>query len=474
MTLADGAPAWAGTSAAVLEALPIAVYLTDCQGAVLAYNPAARELWGVEPQIGVAKWCGSWKLRFPDGSPMAHDECPMAVAIRENRAIRGGEAMAERPNGELVPFLAFPTPIRNENGELTGAVNALVEISDAQAAKRAQRHLAAIVAFSHDAIVSKDLGGIVTTWNESAERVFGYTADEVVGHPITILIPPERQHEEVEILSRIRAGEVVDYFETVRLHKDGRRMPVSLTISPIRGNDGAIVGISKIARDITEQKEAEQRIRTLMREVNHRVKNQFAVILSMVRETRTRTPDPEEFETQVRDRIMALSRSHDLLVKGEWRGATLFELLLAHIEIFGNQERVRLSGPTIMLQPMALQYIGMAFHELATNAVKYGALSGADGTIAVDWTIEPDRRFRLTWAETMPNPAPARRKANGFGAVVLERVAPAAVGGRGILAHTDAGISWTLTAPLEGIETPQDPDFGLENRGFGAETGETG
>lgn len=449
------------TSDTVLEALPIPAYATDREGRIVAFNPAARELWGAAPEPGAVRWSGFRRLRHPNGHTMPPEESPMALAVREGRVVHRAEAVAERSDGAQVPVLAFVTPLHDDRGAVAGAVNVLIETGSTKSAEQAQHHLAAIVASSHDAIISKDLGGIVQTWNESARRVFGYAPEEIVGQPITIIIPPERQHEEVEILRRIRAGEVVDHFETVRIHRNGSRIPLSLTISPIRSDDGTIIGVSSIARDITQQKESEQRIRALMREVNHRVKNQFAVILSMVRETRSRASDPAEFEAQVRERIMALARSHDLLVKGEWRGATLFELLLAHLEIFGSQERVRLSGPTIVLQPMALQYIGMAFHELATNAVKYGALAQADGTIEVSWSVGPARHFVLTWGETVSGSLPGKGKGNGFGTVVLEKVTPSAVAGTGRMDYRPNGISWTLSAPLDSIEAQQDPDFGL-------------
>jgi PAS domain S-box-containing protein len=450
------------TSDVVLEALPIPVYITDREGRILAFNPAARELWGATPERGAVRWSGFRRLCHPNGHTIPPKSSPMALAVREGRAVHGAEAVAERPDGQQVPLLAYVTPLHDDRGVVAGAVNVLIEAGSTRTAEQAQHHLAAIIASSHDAIISKDLGGIVQTWNESARRVFGYAPEEIVGQAITVIIPPERQHEEVEILRRIRAGEVVDHFETVRIHRNGSRIPLSLTLSPIRSDDGKIIGVSSIARDITQQKESEQRIRTLMREVNHRVKNQFAVILSMVRETRSRASNPVEFEAQVRERIMALARSHDLLVKGEWRGATLFELLLAHLEIFASQERVRLSGPTIVLQPMALQYIGMAFHELATNAAKYGALAQAGGTIEVSWSIGPARHFVLTWIETVAGSMPGRSKSNGFGTVVLEKVTPSAVAGTGRIDHRPDGISWTLSAPLDSIEAQQDPDFGLK------------
>jgi len=129
----------------------------------------------------------------------------------------------------------------------------LTDITERQRAERVERHLAAIVESTDDAIISKDLNGTITTWNKAAERLFGYLANEVVGKSITILIPPGRLNEEVEILERIRHGEVVDHFETVRRCKDGRLVVISLTVSPVTDDSGKIIGASKIARDITER-----------------------------------------------------------------------------------------------------------------------------------------------------------------------------------------------------------------------------
>ena len=455
-TIETGHPPRIG-SAELLQALPLAVYVTDASGVITAYNEAAAALWGTRPELGSDKWCGSWRLHWPDGTPLPHDECPMAIALKEDRAINGKEAVAERPDGRLVPFLAFPTPLHIGDGELIGAVNTLVDITEHKKSQQAELLLASIVTSSNDAIVSKDLNGVITTWNQSAQRVFGYAAEEAVGRPVTMLIPSDRMDEEVEILRRIRNGEMVDHFDTIRVRKDGSQFPISLTISPIRDDDGRIVGASKIARDITERKEHEQRIRALMREVNHRVKNQFAVILSMIRETNKRSSSPEQFETQVRERVQALSRSHDLLVEGDWRGATVFELLLSHLQPFGNEELITMSGPALTLQPMAVQYLGIAFHELATNSAKYGALAGR-GTVKVEWSVGHDkgeRRFRLRWTETSgPRSGPAGE--GGFGRVVLERVAPAAIGGKGALDLLPDGVAWSLDAPMTYVEAKGD------------------
>jgi PAS domain S-box-containing protein len=161
--------------------------------------------------------------------------------------------------------------------------------TQARAEDHAVAHLAAIVMHAHDAIISKTLDGTVVSWNPTAERMFGYSAAEIIGKSIVAIIPPERLHEEDEILGRLRRGEIIDHFETERVRKDGQRIPISLTISPIRRADGAIIGASKIARDISEKKRIEQeRDLLLLREQEaraeaeaaNRAKDDFLAVLS--------------------------------------------------------------------------------------------------------------------------------------------------------------------------------------------------
>ena len=449
----------------LLAAMPVAVYMTDTDGVITFFNEAAAELWGNRPTIGSTKWCGSWRLRHPDGSPMALDECPMAKAIRAQHEVGWGEAVAERPDGTLVPFLAHPTPLRNASGTTVAMVNTLLDLRTQMKADEARMRLVAIVESSMDAIVSKDINGVITSWNDAAEHLFGYTASEAIGRPVTILIPEDHLSEETSIISRIRAGERVPTYETIRRRRDGSLVPVSLTVSPIRDAIGRIIGASKIARDISGYKESEERIRVLMREVNHRVKNQYSVIISMVRETRKRAVSPEDFERQVRERIMALAASHDLLVTVDWRGATVGELLRAQVKAFVADERVEISGPPVVLQPNAIQYLGIAFHELATNSVKYGALSSRSGSIRVAWETyrEPDgsEAFRLLWQE-IDGPRVTDISEGGFGMVVLERVTPQSLSGTGHLDSSPHGITWTLQAPLRYVEVPTGLDVASE------------
>jgi len=438
----------------ILDSLPAAVYTTDRFGKVTYCNRAAAELVGRQPEIGSDEWCVTFRLLTPEGKELPHTECPMAIALKENRPVRGVEALAQRPDGSFFPFLPFPTPLQDDEGELIGAVNMLVDLSDRKQADEAGQHLSAVVESSFDAIVSKDLNGVIRSWNRAAERLFGYTADEAVGRHIGMLIPFDQQDEEPRILGRIRRGERVESYETVRQRKDGSLVPVSLTISPVRDAAGRIVGASKIARDISAARESEHRIRTLMREVNHRVKNQYSVILSMIRETGKRSESPDVFEQQVRERIMALSRSHDLLVSEDWKGATIFELLLAQVKSFGNEERISMSGPSITLSPNAVQHLGIAFHELATNSAKYGVLATGAGQISVAWNVsdvDGKKLFRLNWAES-GGPKAKTIARDGFGTVVLKRVAPQAVSGTGELRYEADGIVWTLEAPLMFVE----------------------
>jgi PAS domain S-box-containing protein len=577
----------------VINALPAAVYTTDAEGRLTMFNKAAAEFAGRPPQLGSDSWCVSWKLYWPDGSPMPHDECPMAMALKERRPIWGMEGIAERPDGTRVNFAPYPTPIYDTSGAMVGAVNMLVDISerkrieeqvarrrdelaalyeftnrlfrassmrdvydaalhavrrglscdrasillfdkadmmrfvawtdlseeyrravdghspwapgtpdpqpicvddiagsdlpdslkavvkaegiaaaafiplivegrllgkfmayyrDAHAFSQAEialaetiarqlgfgiqqiradeeRHkaaissalLGAIVAGSDDAIVSKDLNGIVTSWNPGAERVFGYSALEMIGRPIATLIPQDRQDEETEILRRIRSGERVDHYETIRQRKDGTLINISLTISPVRDGSGKIVGASKIARDVTERKTAQARHDMLTREIQHRTKNLFAVVQAVVLRSFSGKKTVGEAETAVVSRLNSLAQTHLLLMDHQWHGAELAEVVHAEMKPFA--ERFAAEGPRLILSAKAAQNFALALHELATNAAKYGALSNATGHVRITWSIsETDAgRFTFCWQE-QGGPLVCGPRRKGFGSTVLEQV----------------------------------------------------
>ena len=245
----------------MIDALPAAIYTTDAEGRLTHFNPAAIDFSGREPELGTDQWCISWKLYHPDGRPMPHDECPMAVALKGGQVIKGTEAIAERPDGSRRWFIPFPTPLWDHQGKIVGGINMLLDITERKDAERATSLLAAIVDSSDDAIISKNLDGTITSWNKGAERLFGYTVPEAVGQHITLIVPWERRAEEEDILRRLARGERVDHFETVRRRKDGGTFDVSLTISPLHESSGRVVGASNIARDISERKRIERALR---------------------------------------------------------------------------------------------------------------------------------------------------------------------------------------------------------------------
>ena len=571
----------------VLEALPAAVYTIDAEGRITYFNQAAADLWGCRPELGKSEWCGSWRLYWPDGRPMRHDECPMAVALKEGRPIRGAEAVAERPDGKRVPFLAYPTPLRDRSGALTGAVNTLIDITerkrseefekrrasivefsddaivskdldgivktwnlgaerlfgymaeevigksitllipmdrrdeesdilsrlrrgeridhyetvrrrkdgslvevsltvsplrnaegriigaakiarDITARRRAQlseQRLASIVESSHDSIVSEDLDGIIKTWNPGAERLFGYTAEEVIGKPITLLIPMDRHDEESDILSRIRRGECVDHYETVRRRKDGSLVEISLTVSPIKNAEGMVIGASKTARDITERRRAQEQQNLLLREMSHRVKNLFTVASGLVTLSARSARTPAEMAEAVRERLGALARAHGLTRPGLMNGGekpgqdtTLHALVQTIFAPYVDPERVKdhgffiITGPCLPIGGNAVTSIALVMHELATNAAKYGALSSPGGYIHIDWSVKKDELL-LTWKEHGGPSLDGPAEHEGFGSSLVRRLVTGQFGGQLSYDWKPKGLIIRLSVPVERLTT---------------------
>ncbi len=277
---------------------------------------------------------------------------------------------------------------------------------------------AAVIEFSQDAIITNDLNGVITSMNAGAEQMFGYKPEEVIGKPVTILIPADHENEEPAIIERIRRGERIDHYETVRMRKDGSLLNISLTVSPIRDASGKIVGASKIARDITERKQAEAQISFLARETEHRTKNILATVQAAVQLSHAKSVP--EFKKAIEGRIHALANVHRLFVESRWAGAELHELVSEELAPYriGDGTRVRIEGQKLLLEPNTAQIIAVICHELATNAAKYGALSVSDAHIAVAWSSATDGRLVLTWTET-GGPPVAPPTHEGFGTRVI-------------------------------------------------------
>jgi PAS domain S-box-containing protein len=318
-------------------------------------------------------------------------------------------------------------------------------------------HLAAIVASSSDAILSKTLEGIIISWNRGAEGMFGYSAAEVVGRSIAILIPPEKIAEEGKILARLKMGERIEHYETVRRTKDGRRLDVSLTISPVHNAAGQVVAASKIIRDISDRKRAEVQIRHLAREVNHRAGNLLSVVQAIARQT-ANGANPATFLKDLTNRIAGLAASHSFLGQKAGSGVGVADLARVQLAPFGGirGDRISISGPNLRFSLSAGQTIGMALHELASNACKHGALSHPNGHVDINWKIEDSAtpEFVMSWREAGGPPVvPPTR--TGFGHKMIVQMTEAAVRGRVDIDYRKEGFTWRLRAPAsETLELP--------------------
>jgi PAS domain S-box-containing protein len=386
----------------MIDALPAAVYTTDAQGRLTHFNPACVGLSGRTPVVGSDHWCVTWRLYRPDGTPLPHGECAMAISLKEGRAVRGAETIAERPDGTRAWFMPYPTPLRDAEGRIVGGINMLVDITERKRAEQATAALAAIVDSSDDAIVGKDLNGVIASFNKSAERMFGYTAQEAIGQPVTLVIPKDRLSEEAEILRRLRQGERVDHFETVRVRKDGSLIDISLTVSPIKDAAGRVVGASKIARDITDRKKTEAALREADRRKDeflatlaHELRNPLAPIRNAVQILRANDPSHAELDwsrgvlhrqVQVLERLLddlldvsRISRNKlDLRIERVELSSVLHAALeTSHplIEVRGHELIVDLPREPICVRADPVR-LAQVFSNLLHNAAKYTAENG--------------------------------------------------------------------------------------------------
>jgi PAS domain S-box-containing protein len=435
--------------APLFEQLPFAVYVCDRDGLVSRYNGRAAELWGRSPKLGDPneRFCGSYRMFRPDGSLLPHHQCPMADVLRTGVSVREQEVHIERPDGSRGIALVNIEAIEDREGNIVGAVNCFQDVTERKLAEDAALRLAAIVESSDDAIVGKGLDGIITSWNAAAECIFGYAAKEIIGKPITILIPPDYLKEEEAIIERIRRGQRVESFETVRKRKDGSLIDLSLTISPVKNGQGKIIGASKIARDITERKRSEAQIINLAQEAEHRTKNILATVQAAVRLSHADTSD--DLKRLIEGRINALAKVHTLFVESRWTGAQLHSLVTQELLPYrdGREERVRINGPTVLLEPNTAQAIAISLHELATNAAKYGSLSAADGDVEVAWSHTAGGPLSLRWTESGgPTVAPPTHR--GCGTRVIENIIGRQLGAKVRFDWHPPGLTCEIALPL--------------------------
>ncbi|MFF2322718.1 PAS domain S-box protein [Agrobacterium sp. NPDC058088] len=358
----------------------------------------------------------------------------------EKRYVRG--------DGSLVWVSNSVSAIRDDKGNMSQAVAISVDIGARRHAQEIERHLASMIASSNDAILAIDLDMKITSWNAAAEKLYGYSEEEAVGQTVLMLVPDERRDEEPTILTQIKAGKIVEPYETQRRRKDGRLVEVLLSVSPIRDTNGNVIGASKTAQDITARKDAERLRSILINELHHRVKNILATVTAIARQTIGRDKENHDDVEAFTSRLASLSRAQDLLVHADWQHADLKAVMHQALSPY-PVEAFQIGGPSVALPPRAVVSLSLALHELATNAAKYGALSMPGGQVSVSWQFDPfaDKRLRIVWEERGgPEVAPPQRR--GFGSTLIERLLSAELKGETKFVYEKSGVICVIEAEL--------------------------
>ena len=312
----------------------------------------------------------------------------------------------------------------------------------------------AVAEASREAIIGTSLSGRIEVWNKAAERLYGWTVDEIKDKSAAVIDLPDASVDITDLIERASMGQRIGPLDATHRMRNGHPVEINMSIVPVRDWQGEVIGLSISARDVGARKRREAQARWVMRELSHRSRNLLAIVQSIAGQTALSSPSLELFQSRFSDRLAALSRSHDLLVGQQWRGALLSDLVASQVMPFipSEPQRLTVRGPAQMLKPEATQSLGMALHELAHNAAKHGALSLPNGKIEVSWDIfggavPAETTIAIVWRESGGTIEIADHPA-GFGQKIIERLTPSAVAGSSTIEWTPEGLIWRLTAPL--------------------------
>jgi PAS domain S-box-containing protein len=423
--------------------------MADETGSVIWYNKRWFDYTGTT--LDEMKGWGWSKVHHPDHVDRVVEKIAHCFKTGENWEdtfpLRGRD-------GTYRWFLSRAMPIRDESGKVIRWFGTNTDITEHRKEAERNAQLATIVATSPDAIISLSDDGRVLSWNPGAESLFGYKANEILGKSERILFADDADKEFEEKYQHLRHGEHFKQRDAVRRRKDGTLIDVAINAAPMRHSDGRIIGFSAVIRDITERKRVEKHLRVVMRELSHRTKNLLAVIMAMVRQTARSSNDVDVLQAQLIQRLQSLSSSHDLLVAEDWAGASIEELVRAVLQPFigGTSDALECCGPRVFVNASAAQNLGLAMHELATNASKYGALSTPAGRVRATWSFEPNeegsQRLLINWQER-GGPAVVPPTIKGFGHVVIERVAAQALNASVVYEFPREGVRWSIAIPMD-------------------------
>jgi PAS domain S-box-containing protein len=435
------------------DAIPQIVWITDAHGQVEFYNEQWFAYTGA-PREPITAAGTAARFVHPDDAAQTMERFEEAQRTGSTFLV---EHRIRSKHGDYRWFLVRGEPQRDpRTGRILRWSGASVDIHDRKSAEEANARLAAIVASTTDAIVAFAEDGRILAWNRGAEELFGYGEAEALGKPVGLLVPPDLPDGDTTgVFRRAMEGARVHEHETVRVAKSGKRIPVAVTASRMLAPSGRAMGVAGIFRDLRQRKAVEARQALLSREVDHRAKNALAVVQAALR--LTRAPDLPSYVQAITGRVTALARAQTLLANEGWAGADLRAMLTAEMEAFlidggAGEPRATLAGPTVALPACAAQPLAMAVHELATNAVKYGALSVPAGRVSVLWRIEDDEtaeaQLRLRWLEVGGPPVPGPPVRRGFGSRVLEATLRYQLSGTVTLAWETTGLVCEIVVPL--------------------------
>lgn len=378
--------------------------------------------------------------------------------IETGEPVIGVEVAGQRADQPTArSWITYWHPVRDQNDEIVGVNVAAEEITErkqADAALRASEQQFRILANSIPQLVwMGEAGGRIFWFNSKLSDFCAMPAEDIAGRDWLAVLAPDVGRE--CWAKSLETGAAFEMELSLR-GRDQQYRAFLTRVVPLRGSTGAVYRWIGTHIDISDLKRREEHIRLIADETSHRSKNLLAVVMAIAQQTSTQAEDVGQYHARFAARLAALSYCHDLLVKDNWNGAPFGDLLAAQLKPFGevNQGRIDAAGPPLILKANAVQYLGLALHELATNASKHGALSRIKGQVSIRWLLnEQTQRIHLRWRESGgPVVAPPRRR--GFGHVVIERIVPRALEGSSSLDFLPEGVSWTFEFPARECEIP--------------------